>query len=64
MFAIIYTKYSILKPTFSPASGGTKKVRHNNTDVMIQGKTDQWIDQYCLIQLKEKDYVTVYVIDL
>ena len=30
----------ILNPTFSPASGGTRNVRHNKTDVIIQGMTD------------------------
>ena len=30
----------ILNPTFSPASGGTRNVRHNKTDVIIQGMTE------------------------
>ena len=57
LFAIIYTKYCILKPTFSPASGGTINVRHNNTDVMIHGITDQWIDYYGLTQQQDYDEI-------
>ena len=30
----------ILNPTFSPASGGTRNVRHNKTDVIIHGITE------------------------
>ena len=32
--------FVILNPTFSPASGGTRNVRHNKTDVIIQGMTE------------------------
>ena len=30
----------ILNPTFSPASGGTRNVRHNKIDVIIHGITE------------------------
>ena len=34
----------ILNPTFSPASGGTRNVRHNKTDVIIHGITESRIE--------------------
>ena len=32
-------QYNLLNPTFSPASGGIKNVRHNSTAVITHGIT-------------------------